>query len=81
MKQINEITEKDEQLIAKYTLFIRELAHVQDSYLQQLTTDLDLDEQGGEFLFDYVFNFSNEECPTFTDYMARFPNHESENAK
>lgn len=78
MKQINE---EDEALIAKYKSFINELSCVQDSYLRQLTTELDLDEQGSEFLFDYVFNFSNGEYPTFTNYMVRFPNHELKNAK
>ena len=78
MKQINE---KDEQVIAKYKLFINELSVVQDAYLHDLTKELELEEQDGEFLFDYVYNFSSEEYPSFADYMARFPNHESENAK
>ena len=78
MKQINE---KDERLIAKYKLFINELSCVQDDYLAHLTEDLGLNEQDGEFLFDYVYNFSSEEYPSFADYMARFPNHELKNAK
>lgn len=78
MKQINE---KDERLIAKYKSFINELGCVQDDYLAHLTEDLDINEQDGEFLFDYIFNFSDEDFPTFTDYMARFSNHELKNAK
>ena len=78
MKQINE---KDERLIAKYKSFINELSCVQDDYLAHLTEDLGLNEQDGEFLFDYVYNFSSEEYPSFADYMARFPNHELKNAK
>jgi hypothetical protein len=78
MKQINE---KDERLIAKYKDFINELGCVQDDYLAHLTEDLGLNEQDGDFLFDYIYNSSAEEYSTFADYMARFPNHESENAK
>ena len=54
---------------------------MQDDYLAHLTEDLGLNEQDGEFLFDYVYNFSSEEYPSFADYMARFPNHELKNAK
>jgi hypothetical protein len=78
---MNQINKEDEQLIARYKSFINELGCVQDDYLARLTKDLGLNEQDGEFLFDYVFNFSGEEYPTFASYMARFPNHESENAK
>lgn len=78
MKQINE---KDERLIAKYKSFINELGCVQDDYLAHLTEDLDLNEQDGEFLFDYVYNSTEEEDSTFAGYMARFSNHELKNAK
>ena len=78
MKQINE---KDEQVIAKYKSFINELGCVQDAYLNDLTKELNFNQQDGEFLFDYVYNFSAEETPTFADYMARFQNHELKNAK
>lgn len=78
MKQINE---NYEQIIAKYKSFINELSAVQDDYFSSLKEELDLNQEDGEFLFDYVFNFSDEDYPTFTDYMARFPNYESENAK
>lgn len=78
MKQINE---QDERLIALYKNFINELSCVQDDYLAHLTEDLGLNEQDGDFLFDYIYNSSAEEYPTFASYMARFPNHESENAK
>jgi hypothetical protein len=79
MKQINE---EDQKYIAKFKMFINELGCVQDAYFNDLTKDLDLDEIDREFLFDYIYNFINtEEYPTFADYMARFPNHESENAK
>jgi hypothetical protein len=75
MKQINE---EDEKYIATFKMFINELGCVQDAYFNDLTKDLDLDEIDREFLFDYIYNFSTEEYPTFADYMA---NHESENAK
>ena len=78
MKQINE---EDEQSIAKYKSFINELSRVQDAYFNDLTKDLDLNEEDGELLFDYIYNFSTEEYPTFADYMASFTDHESENAK
>ena len=78
MKQINE---KDERLIAKYKSFINELSCVQDDYLAHLTEDLGLNEQDGEFLFDYVYNSTEEEDSTFAGYMARFQNHELKNAK
>ena len=78
MKQINE---KDERLIAKYKSFINELSCVQDDYLAHLTEDLGLNEQDGEFLFDYVYNSTEEEDSTFAGYMVRFQNHELKNAK
>jgi len=78
MKQINE---EDQKYIAKFKIFINELGCVQDAYLRDLTKELDLNEQDGELLFDYIYNFSTEEYPTFADYMARFPNHESQKEK
>jgi len=78
MKQINE---EDQKYIAKFKIFINELGCVQDAYLRDLTKELDLNEQDGELLFDYIYNFSAEEYPTFADYMTRFPNHESQKEK
>jgi len=78
MKQINE---EDQKYIAKFKIFINELGCVQDAYLRDLTKELDLNEQDGELLFDYIYNFSAEEYPTFADYMMRFPNHESQKEK
>jgi hypothetical protein len=78
MKQINE---EDQKYIAKFKIFINELSCVQDAYFNDLTKDLDLNEEDGELLFDYIYNFSAEEYPTFADYMASFTDHESENAK
>lgn len=78
MKQINE---EDEALIAKYKSFINELGRVQDDYLANLTKDIGLNEQGGEFLFDYIYNSTEEEGSTFAGYMERFSNHELKNAK
>lgn len=76
-----QINEKDEQAIAKYKAFINELGCVQDAYFDALTQELQLGELKNKFLFDYVYNFSTKEYPTFADYMANFSNHESENAK
>jgi hypothetical protein len=78
MKQINK---ENEQNIAECKSFINESSRVQEAYFDALTEELDLNEEESEFLFDYVYNFSAEECPTFADYMARFPNYESESAK
>lgn len=81
MKQINE---KDEQVIAKYKLLINELSVVQHAYLHDLTKELELEEQYGRFLFDYIYNFSPEEYPSFADYMAQFNrqlNYEQQTAK
>jgi hypothetical protein len=78
MKQINE---QDKQAIAECKSFINELSLVQEAYFDALTKELDLNEEEREFLFDYVYNFSAEECPTFAYYMARFSNYESESAK
>lgn len=78
MKQINE---NYEQIIAKYKSFINELSAVQDDYFSSLKEELDFNQKDGEFLFDYVYNSTEEEGSTFAGYMARFSNHESENAK
>lgn len=78
MKQINK---QDERLIAKYKSFINELSCVQDDYLAHLTEDLGLNEQDGEFLFDYIYNSTEDKDSTFAGYMARFQNHELKNAK
>ena len=78
---MSQINKENEQNIAECKSFINELSRVQEAYFDALTKELDLNEEDSEFLFDYVYNFSAEECPTFADYMARFPNYESESAK
>jgi|694.fasta_scaffold00095_47 hypothetical protein len=40
--------------------FINELSNVQDYYFNQLVLDLNLNDKGSDWLFDYVFNSSGE---------------------
>ena len=48
-------------------VFINELDKVQDAYFQKLIKDLDLNEQGEEWLFDYIYNYALGN--TFTEYL------------
>lgn len=50
--------------------FINELTNVQESYFQKLVKDLKLDEQGEDWLFDYIHNSGEEgEKLTFEEYL------------
>jgi hypothetical protein len=64
---------KTEELISAYKQFINNLSKIQEASYRELVEKIPLmDIDGEDFLFDYVFNFSSKEFPTFSDYMKRF---------
>jgi hypothetical protein len=50
-----------EDAINKVRTFIQELELVQHEYFSKLTSDLKLNKEGEDWLFDYVYNTSDEE--------------------
>jgi len=56
-----------EDLIYDVKGFIKELAIVQDLYFDSLVKTLKLDSVGEDFLFDYVYNHTGDEC--FDEYL------------
>jgi hypothetical protein len=51
--------------------FISELSKVQDSYFEELCDKLGLIPSGREWLFDYVFNRSDD-YETFEEYLEAY---------
>jgi hypothetical protein len=51
-----EFTGEDEDLIQSYKTFIMELQKIQDEYFNNLKDELEVNEMGEEWLYDYVFN-------------------------
>lgn len=50
--------------------FINELTRVQETYFQKLVSDLNLDNQGEDWLFDYIHNSGEEgELLCFDEYL------------
>lgn len=50
--------------------FISELSKVQDLYFQNLVKEMDITPTGEEYLFDYIFNSTEEE--DFEHYLDGF---------
>jgi hypothetical protein len=50
-----------EDAIYEVKSFFEKLRDVQDDYFERLSEGLNLTEQGKDFLFDYVYNVSNED--------------------
>jgi hypothetical protein len=57
-----------EDEIFRVKTFINELQKVQDKYFQDLVSELHLTSEGEEFLFDYIFN-ETEDCDGFDGYI------------
>lgn len=66
----NEITEVAEDIISKTKGFIRELARVQDLYYESLKEELNITEEGEEFLFDYIYNW--DEPTSFAEHLKQY---------
>jgi hypothetical protein len=60
-----------EDLIFEKKKFITELSNVQEIYLSILVEDLGLNKEGEEWLFDYVYNSSEDEYDDFGDYLEK----------
>jgi hypothetical protein len=53
--------------------FINELSKVQNLYFQNLVNNLDINESGEEWLFDYIFNSEEDgDTLTFDEYLHEF---------
>jgi hypothetical protein len=61
-----------EDEIFRVRQFIKELSNVQDQYFKQLSEELGMNEDGDDWLFDYVFNGPIEEPETFEEYLERY---------
>jgi hypothetical protein len=59
-----------EDEIYRVKQFIKELSNVQDRYFQELVNTLGLTSEGEEWLFDHIFNGSNQE--TFEEYLENY---------
>ena len=62
-----------EDVIRTAKTFINELQHVQETYFNKLVTDLSLSKDGEEWLFDYIYNTSDEDnYDDFEHYLQDF---------
>ncbi len=60
-----------EDAIYKVKTFVKELQNVQEKYIKKLVQDLNLNQDGEEWLFDYIYN-SDEEVDDFSHYLELF---------
>jgi hypothetical protein len=60
-----------EDAIYKAKTFINELQKVQEEYFNKLVVDLNLNKEGEDWLFDYVYN-SDEEYDGFDHYLENY---------
>jgi hypothetical protein len=62
-----------EDAIYKVKQFINELTKINESYFQKLSKDLNLNEIGDDFLFDYIHNSGEDgEQMDFCEYLEKF---------
>lgn len=75
---INVISGSDEDEIFRVKTFVQELSKVQEKYIDELINDIYnknysiSKEKLGEYLFDYIFNWTIDEIEDFTTYLKRF---------
>lgn len=60
-----------EDLIYENKKFISELSKVQDLYFTTLVEELGLNKDGEEWLFDYIYNASDESYESFEHYLEQ----------
>lgn len=60
-----------EDAIYKVKTFVKELQNVQETYIKNLVKYLNLNEDGEEWLFDYIYN-SDETVDDFQHYLEPF---------
>lgn len=65
------MTEEQNELIKKNKLFIEELTNVQNLYFSTLVEELNLNDRGDDFLFDYIYNNSSDK-KTFEEYLKDY---------
>jgi hypothetical protein len=61
-----------EDQIHKAKTFINELEKVQEEYFTRLVENLDLSKEGEDWLFDYIYNSSENEFDDFQHYLNGF---------
>lgn len=62
-----------EDAIFKVKTFLNELSKIQEDYFQKLVNDLHLNEEGVDFVFDYIHNSGEDgETMEFTEYLEKF---------
>lgn len=61
-----------EDAINKVKTFINELQNVQEEYFKKLVSDLSLNKDGEDWLFDYIYNVSDNDYDGFDHYMEDF---------
>ena len=65
-----EFSTEESAMIFKNKLLISELSKIQDLYLTTLSQELNLNELGEEWLFDYLFN--EDKGRTFEQYVKDY---------
>lgn len=60
-----------EDAIYKVKIFVNELQKIQNEYFDRLVTDLHLNKDGEDWLFDYIFN-SDDEVDDFSHYLSNY---------
>ena len=64
------ITGKQEDDIYKTKQFIQELSNVQELYFNTLAEEMNLNQAGNDWLYDFIFNHTVPE--TFEEYLGRY---------
>lgn len=75
-KHYTEDNRHPEDRIFEVKKFINELENVQTFYYNQLLLELDLNQKGDDFLFDYIFNSDHKD--TFEEYLEKMGKNYSE---
>jgi hypothetical protein len=63
--------EHPEDRIFKVKSFLNELSNVENKYFENLARELKLTEEGTDFLFDYIYN-NTQECDDFQHYLDKY---------
>lgn len=60
-----------EDAIYTVKIFVNELQKIQNEYFNKLVADLNLNKEGEDWLFDYIFN-SDDEVDDFSHYLSNY---------
>lgn len=66
------LTGNQEKLIKENKIFMERMKKIEESYFQELLSELNLNEKGEDWLFDYLHNTQKDQYYDFSSYLEKY---------